>query len=70
MSETSAPSSRWYAAEKGVMILNVSETLQSSWSHSSVFDLENSLKINLSDFFYPHKKLVAGLSETGAPTSK
>ena len=39
-SETRAPSSRKYTAEQGVLIPNLSETLQSSWLHSSTSALE------------------------------
>ena len=38
--ETGAPISRRYVVKQGVIIRNVSETLQYSWSHSSVFALE------------------------------
>ena len=39
-SETRAPSSRKYIAEQGVLIPNLSETLQSSWLYSSTSALE------------------------------
>ena len=39
-SETSAPTSRKYVAEKGIVVPNLSEKLQFLWLHSSVFSVE------------------------------
>ena len=39
-SEPRAPTSRKYVTELGIIMPNLSETLQSLWSHFSVFALE------------------------------
>ena len=50
--ETRAPTSRIYVTEKSIIQPNWSKTLQSFWSHSSVFALEKLLKkINFQSFF-------------------
>ena len=71
MSETGAPTPRWYIAEQVAMISNVSETLQSSWSNSYVFALEKwSKNLNFKSFFTPKKALVTTFNETRVPTSR
>ena len=55
--ETGTPISRRYVAEEGLIIPNLSETLQSSPLQSFVFALENSLKISILTVFYLYKKL-------------
>ena len=39
-SESRAPTSRNNVAEQGIVMPNLLETLQSLWSHSSIFALE------------------------------
>ena len=39
-SEISAPTSRKYVAEKGIVVPNLSEKLQFLWLHFSVFSVE------------------------------
>ena len=52
-SETRASTSRKYVAEQGIMMSNLLQTLQSFWSHSSIFALEKYPKnAKFLDFFY------------------
>ena len=44
LSETCALTSRTNVAEKGITIVNLSETLRLLWSHSSVFALKKTPK--------------------------
>ena len=72
---TAIPTSRWYVPEQGVIIPDISETLQSSWSHSSASLILNSLILasqfsNLTGFLPLKKTLVATFNETRAPTSR
>ena len=39
--KTRVPTSRKYVAEQGIIMPNLLQALQSFWSHSSVFALEN-----------------------------
>ena len=55
--ETGTPISRRYVAEEGLIIPNLSETLESSPPQLFVFTLENSLKISILTVFYLYKKL-------------
>ena len=58
--EKRPPNSRKYVAEQGAIILNLSETLQSSWSHSTVFVLEKYPKnLNFQSFLPLEEALVA-----------
>ena len=51
--ETRAPTSKKYVSEQGIVMPNWSETFQTCWSYSSVFDLEKQPKnLNFQSFFY------------------
>ena len=57
--------------EQVVLILNLSETLQDFWSHSSVFALEKySKNLSFKSSFTSKNTLVATFSETRGPSSK
>ena len=49
--QTRAPTSRKYVAEQGVIVLNLLDTLQSSWTHYSSSALEKlSKNLNIKSF--------------------
>ena len=58
-----APTSTKYVAEQGIMILNPWQTLQSLWSHSSSFLLEEYPRV-----FLPLNTLMVTFNEKRAPT--
>ena len=65
LSETDAPTSRWCVADQGVIIPNLSDTLQPLWSNSSVFTSEKSSKnLNFNSFLPLTKTLEATFNET------
>ena len=52
LNETSAPTSRKYVAQQGIVMRNWSKTFQSFWLHSSVSTLEKqSEKLKFQSFF-------------------
>ena len=57
--ETDVPTARSYVFEQGAVILNSSDSFQSSWLLSSVSTLESTLKVLISEvFFYFEKRFV------------
>ena len=65
LSETGPATTRWYVADQGVIIPNVSKTLQSSWPHFSIFALKKqSENLNFNSFLTFKKTLEATLNET------
>ena len=69
--EKRTPAYRKYIVEQGIMMPNLWQTLQSFWSHSSVFTLgklsENSM---LTVLLHLKKTLAATFNETRAHTSR
>ena len=69
--ETRSPTSRKYVAEQGIMMPNLLQTLQSFWSHSSVFVLEKYPKnLNFQSFLPLEEGLMATSIEKHAPASR
>ena len=70
-SETGAFTSRRYEVEQVVLILNLSDTLEDFWSHSSVFALEMYSKdLSFKSIFTNKKTLMATFIETCEPISE
>ena len=69
--ETDAPTSRKNVAKQGIAMQNWSKTFQIFWSHSSVFAIKNSLKIQFFRVFLSLiDPLLATFNEARAPTSR